>query len=60
METMKNKEPVLVAIEVYGQGGYYNVWRYDTPSTQCILFCYKADSEDDALMAARAEIACQN
>ena len=41
-------DPVLCAFEVHDNPGKYNVWRYDTPSTICVLWCQKADSEEQA------------
>ena len=49
---MKNKKVILCAFPVAGKDGYYNVWRYDTPNTQSILFMYKAACEEDAVNAA--------
>lgn len=46
----------LLAFKVDGQEGLYNVWRYDTPSTENILFCYKAGSNEEAIKAAEDKI----
>jgi hypothetical protein len=43
------KNPVLGAFEIEGSIGRYNVWRYDTPTTQCILASVKAESREDAI-----------
>lgn len=50
------RQPVLCAFEVDGKEGRYNVWRYDTPSTQCVLFNFKADSPELAKEAALEKI----
>jgi hypothetical protein len=56
---MKDKKPVLCAFPVDGNDGFYNVWRYDTPNTQNILFMYKAESEEEAVSAALKKIEAQ-
>ncbi len=48
--------PALCAFEVCGSPGKYNVWRYDTPSTVCVLFCQEADSEEQAKVLALTKI----
>ncbi len=48
------KEPVLEAFEACK--GIWNVWRYDTAYTKCILWGVAADSEKHALEMARAKI----
>jgi hypothetical protein len=45
----ENKKPALCAFPYEGRDGYYNVWRYDTPSTQNILFRHKAKSREEAV-----------
>lgn len=47
-------KPVLVAFEA--KTGLYNVWRYDTPATTNVLFCYKAESREEAVSAALAKL----
>ncbi len=46
----------LCAFPAEDMPGYYNVWRYDSPATMRILFCYKADSREDAEEAALQKI----
>ncbi len=48
------KEPVLLAVEACK--GIWNVWRYDTAYTKCILWGVAANSEDDALIKAHIKI----
>jgi hypothetical protein len=50
------KKATLLAFEIEDQRGFYNVWRYDTPSTICVLFAYKANSEESAVSAAKARL----
>jgi hypothetical protein len=38
----------LGAFENKERLGYWNVWRYDTPSTRCVLFQIKATDAEDA------------
>lgn len=42
-------EPVLVAIKCDSSDERFNVWRFDTPQTECIAFNIKALSEDHAI-----------
>jgi len=46
--------PTLVAFRTEAKESRYNVWRYDTPSTVNVLFNDKAESEGEAIEAARA------
>ena len=53
---MSEKNQVLCAFPVDGKEGFYNVWRYDTPSTQNVLFNHKASSPEDAVNDAMKKL----
>ena len=50
------KEIVLGAFEVENKPGFYNVWRYDTTSTHCVLYCVKANDASHAKNLAMTKI----
>ena len=53
---MIDSKPTLVAFETES-AGRYNVWRYDTPQTLCVLFNTLAKSTLDAIEQAKAALA---
>lgn len=50
------KDIILCAFKIDGQENKYNVWRYDTPSTELILFSVYANSNEHAKEMAMNKI----
>jgi len=46
------KKRVLAAFQQEGVEGSFNVWRYDTPSPECVLWGVRAVCSEEAVIKA--------
>jgi hypothetical protein len=46
----------LVAFKVEGSKNDYNVWQF-TPRTECVLWCVRVESEQEAIKLAKDKLA---